>query len=98
MSEVGISTDDRVAVQMKRSDYDNYDYIIGMDHWNYKNILRIIGEDTEGKVSLLLEFAGSSRDIADPWYTSRFDVTYRDVVEGCQAFLEYLDKEGMGQK
>ena len=47
---------------------------------------------------MLLEFAGRRDSIADPWYTSRFDVTYRDVVEGCQAFLEYLDKEGMGQK
>ena len=90
MSEVGISTDDRVAVQMKRSDYDNYDYIIGMDHWNYKNILRIIGEDTEGKVSLLLEFAGSSRDIADPWYTGNFDQTYEDILEGCEALLQCL--------
>ena len=87
MREVGISTDNRVAVQLKRSDYDKYDYIIGMDRWNYKNILRIVGEDTEGKVSLLLEFAGSSRDIADPWYTGNFDQTYEDILEGCEALL-----------
>ena len=87
MREVGIPTDNRVAVQLKRSDYDKYDYIIGMDRWNYKNILRIVGEDTEGKVSLLLEFAGSSRDIADPWYTGNFDQTYEDILEGCEALL-----------
>lgn len=57
---------------------------------NYKNILRIIGEDIEGKVSLLLEFAGSSRDIADPWYTGNFDQTYEDILEGCEAFLTQL--------
>ncbi|RKI41829.1 low molecular weight phosphotyrosine protein phosphatase [bacterium D16-51] len=90
MREVGIPTDNRVAVQMRRSDYKKYDYIIGMDHMNYKNILRIIGEDIEGKVSLLLEFAGSSRDIADPWYTGNFDQTYEDILEGCEAFLTQL--------
>ena len=90
MREVGIPTDNRVAVQLKRSDYDKYDYIIGMDRWNYKNILRIVGEDTEGKVSLLLEFAGSSRDIADPWYTGNFDQTYEDILEGCEALLQRL--------
>lgn len=90
MREVGIPTDNRVAVQLKRSDYDKYDYIIGMDRWNYKNILRIVGEDTEGKVSLLLEFAGSSRDIADPWYMGNFDQTYEDILEGCEALLQRL--------
>ena len=90
MREVGIPTDNRVAVQLKRSDYDKYDYIIGMVRWNYKNILRIVGEDTEGKVSLLLEFAGSNRDIADPWYTGNFDQTYEDILEGCEALLQRL--------
>ena len=94
MRKVGIPTDNRVAVQMRRSDYEKYDYIIGMDHWNYKNILRIIGEDTEGKVSLLLEFAGSSRDIADPWYTGNFDQTYEDILEGCEALLHTILLEG----
>jgi protein-tyrosine phosphatase len=94
LREVGIPTDNRVAVQMKRSDYDKYDYIIGMDRWNYKNILRIVGEDVQGKVSLLLEFAGSSRDIADPWYTGNFDQTYEDVREGCEALLHQLILDG----
>lgn len=95
MREVGIPTDNRVAVQMRRSDYDKYDFIIGMDRWNYKNILRIVGEDSEGKVSLLLEFAGSTRDIADPWYTGNFDQTYEDVLEGCEALLHHILLEGM---
>ena len=90
MREVGIPTDNRVAVQMRRSDYEKYDYIIGMDRLNYKNILRIIGEDTEGHASLLLEFSGSNRDIAYPWYTGNFDQTYEDILEGCEALLKQL--------
>jgi len=72
------------------NDYNEYDYIIGMDSWNYKNILRITGGDPENKVHLLLEFAGLSRDIADPWYTGNFDKTYEDICEGCEAFLHNL--------
>lgn len=78
------------AAQMKQSDYGVYDYIIGMDKWNYKNILRITNGDPDGKVSLLLSFAGSSCDIADPWYTGNFDVTYDDICEGCEALLHYI--------
>ncbi len=92
MYEVGIPTDNRVAVQMKKSDYDKYDYLIGMDSWNRKNILRILGSDPEGKVSLLLEHAGRDGDIADPWYTGNFDETYRDVKEGCEALLREIMK------
>ena len=64
--------------------------ILGMDHWNLKNMLRILKADPEDKVKLLLDYSDTPRDIADPWYTGGFDVTYSDVVEGCEAFLEYL--------
>ena len=86
----GIPIESHQASQMNQSDYDNYDYIIGMDKWNYKNILRITGGDPENKVSLLLSFAGSSRDIADPWYTGNFDITYEDIREGCEALLNNI--------
>ncbi|MCD7825232.1 MAG: low molecular weight phosphotyrosine protein phosphatase [Clostridiaceae bacterium] len=90
LREMNIPMERHVAVQMSRSDYDKYDYIIGMDYWNYKNILRIVGGDPEGKVSLLPEFAGSSKEIADPWYTGDFDQTYEDILEGCEALLHRL--------
>ena len=61
-----------------------------MDDWILKNILRILNSDPEDKVKLLLDYSDDPRDIADPWYTGGFDVTYSDVVEGCEAFLEYL--------
>jgi len=94
LSEFGISTKGKYAIQMTKKDYDQYDYLIGMDDWNIRNIMRIIKRDPEHKVYKLLEFANSSRDIADPWYTGNFDITYDDIVEGCEAFLAYLEKEG----
>ncbi|MDO4278966.1 MAG: low molecular weight protein-tyrosine-phosphatase [Lachnoclostridium edouardi] len=86
----GISTEGKYAVQLRKKDYDNYDYLLGMDTWNIRNILRIVKSDPENKVHRLLDFSKEPRDIADPWYTGNFDVTYNDIVEGCQAFLNYL--------
>lgn len=87
LAEVGISCDGKRAVQLTKSDYDRYDYIIAMDEMNIRNIMRIIKRDPEGKVSLLLSHAGMSGSIADPWYTGNFDDTYRDVLLGCKALL-----------
>ena len=77
---------------MTKKDYAYYDYLIGMDSWNIRNMLRIFGSDPEQKVHKLLEFAGRPEDVADPWYTGNFDVTYRDVCEGCNGLLEYIRK------
>ena len=63
-----------------------------MEERNIRNILRIVGKDPEGKVKLLLDYSDNPRDIADPWYTGDFESTYRDVVEGCEGFLAYLEK------
>ncbi len=90
LRQEGIPVLRHYAQQMKKSDYEKYDMIIGMDGMNYRNIMRIIGSDPENKVSLLLEHAGSSRDIADPWYTGNFDQTFDDVLEGCEALLKEL--------
>lgn len=86
----GISCEGKRAVQLTASDYEKYDYLIGMDSSNIRNMLRMLGGDPEGKVYKLLSFAGSDRDISDPWYTGNFDVTYSDVSRGCSAFLKYL--------
>lgn len=92
LKEMNIPVTPRAAVQLKKSDYSKYDYLIGMDDWNIRNILRIVRSDPQHKVCKLLSFAGKSGDIADPWYTGNFDETYRDVLEGCQALLEQLEK------
>ena len=90
LAEHGIACEGKRAVQLRREDYAQYDYLIGMDSANIRNMHRMLGGDPEGKVFKLLSFAGSDRDISDPWYTGDFDATYRDVVEGCEALLARL--------
>lgn len=92
LRQVGIPVVPHRATQMTRADYEYYDYLIGMDSANIRNMNRIAGGDPEGKIYKLPSFAGSGRDIADPWYTGNFDETYNDVLEGCEGFLEYLAK------
>ncbi|MBO5303280.1 MAG: low molecular weight phosphotyrosine protein phosphatase [Lachnospiraceae bacterium] len=92
LRQVGIPVVPHRAIQMTKADYDDYDYLIGMDTANIRNMSRIAGGDSDNKIFKLLSFAGTSRDIADPWYTGNFDETYADVVEGCEAFLTYLKK------
>ena len=90
LRQYGISTEGKYAVTLRRSDYDKYDYIIGMEKYNIRNILRIIGSDPQQKVSLLLDYTKRPGDIADPWYTGNFDKTYEDILEGCQGLLDAL--------
>ena len=90
----GISCEGKRAVQVTKKDYVKYDYIFGMDQRNIRNMLRIFGGDPEGKVRLLLEMAGRSGDIADPWYTGNFQLTYSDIEEGCKGFFRYLKENG----
>ena len=90
LAEHGISCAGKHARQMTRADYDKFDYIIAMDRNNLRNLRRVIGEDEEGKVSLLLTHAGRSDDVADPWYTGDFDATWDDVNAGCQGLLKEL--------
>ncbi len=90
LTEEGIPFTKRRAVQFTADDYENYDYILLMEKYNFVNLCRIIGDDEDGKVHLLLEFTCENRDIADPWYTGNFDRTYSDVVRGCKGFLNHL--------
>lgn len=93
LKQKGIPFSEHISRQIKKEDYNKYDYILGMEEKNIRNILRIIGEDKENKVFRLLDFSEKPRDIADPWYTGDFDLTYYDIEEGCNAFLEYILKE-----
>ncbi|MGN0431870.1 MAG: low molecular weight protein-tyrosine-phosphatase [Lachnospiraceae bacterium] len=94
LRQVGIPVIPHRAVQMTKADYEYYDYLIGMDAANIRNMTRIADGDKEHKIYKLLDFTQYPRDIADPWYTGNFDETYEDVREGCVALLEYLKKEG----
>lgn len=90
LRQVGISCVGKTAVQLKKSDYGKYDYLIGMDSWNIRNMNRMLGGDPDGKIYKMMEFAGSSADVADPWYTGDFEETYRDVMAGCQGLLKRI--------
>ena len=88
----GISCAGKYAVRLEKSDYGYYDYIVGMDLYNLKNMLRLFGGDPENKVRLLMSFAGESRDVDDPWYTHDFETTYRDILAGCSALTEIVGR------
>ena len=90
LNKHGISCEGKRAVQLKRSDYDEFDYFVGMDSANIRNMHRILEGDPESKIYKLLSFAGRSDDVADPWYTGDFETTYNDVVEGCEALLQTI--------
>ncbi|MBD5466328.1 MAG: low molecular weight phosphotyrosine protein phosphatase [Lachnospiraceae bacterium] len=93
LKQYGISTAGKYAIQLKKSDYRDYDYLIGMEERNLTNMRRITGGDPDKKMHCLLDFSNHPRDIADPWYTGNFDLTYTDILEGCKAFLSYLENE-----
>ena len=80
------------AVQMTKSDYQEYDYLIGMDTANIRNMIRIADGDPDNKIYKILSFTGSGADVADPWYTDNFDKTYEDVVAGCEGFIKFLQE------
>ena len=94
LRQYGISTAGKYAVQMTKADYAKYDYLIGMELYNIRNMLRILGGDPEHKVCRLLDFTDHPRDIDDPWYTGNFDLTYDEILEGCQAFYRHLVENG----
>ena len=81
------------AVQLTAEDYKKYDYLIGMDGMNIRNIMRIIGSDPDGKVFRLMDFTERKGDVADPWYSNRFDTAFNDISEGCRCLLEKIKSQ-----
>lgn len=90
LAQHGIACHGHAARQLRRQDYDRYDYLIGMETANIRNMLRITGGDGDGKISRLLDHTARPGDVADPWYTGDFEATWRDVNDGCRALLEEL--------
>ena len=90
LAEHGVSCGGHHARQLRRSDYDAYDLLIGMDQANLRNMRRICGGDPAGKIRLLLDYTSRPGSVADPWYTGDFDAAWRDVDEGCRALLAAL--------
>lgn len=79
------------ARQLTKADAKHFDYLIGMDTANIRNMRRMTGADD--KIYKLLAFADIGRDVADPWYTGDFAATYADVSLGCKMLLEKLKEE-----
>ena len=86
----GISCEGKRSARLCREDYEKYDLFIGMDSANVRNMRIMLGGDPEGKVRKLMEYTARGGNVADPWYTDRFDIAYRDIYEGCAALLEIL--------
>lgn len=94
LAEQGISCAGKTARQITKADYAHYDYIIGMDHSNLRNMQWAFGGDPQHKLSLLLDYTHRPGQVADPWYTGNFDATWQDVSEGCRGLLDKLRREG----
>ena len=93
LSEHGIPFDKgKRARRINSGDYDRFDTIVCMDASNLRLMKYIIPEDPEGKIHMMMNYAGKRRDVADPWYTGDFETTYRDLVEGCTAMLDQLSQ------
>lgn len=90
LAEHGIDCSGKTARQLRRSDYDRFDLLIGMDSANLRSMQRICGDDPQGKMHLLLDFTDHPGSVADPWYTGDFDATWRDVEAGCRRLLEKM--------
>ena len=92
LRRMNIPFEEHKSRQIKKEDYNNFDYILAMEDKNIKNILEIVGEDTENKVYRLLDFSKTPANVADPWYTGDFLTTYYDLLYGCEEFFKYLEK------
>lgn len=93
LEEHGIDCSGKTARQITKQDYDKFDYIIGMDSANMRNMLRMFGEDKQGKLSLLKEYTDFPGDVADPWYTRDFKLTWNEVADGCRGLLQAITSD-----
>ena len=83
----GIRCDGKRAIRLQSSDYEKYDLFVGMDSANIRNMHVILGGDPENKIRKLMDYTSRHGDVADPWYSDRFDIAYRDIYEGCEGLL-----------
>lgn len=86
----GIDCTGKRAVRLTREDYEKYDLFIGMDANNIRNMHRIFGSDPQGKIRKMMDYTSRGGDVADPWYSDRFDIAYRDIFDGCKGLFAEL--------
>lgn len=90
----GLSCQGKTARQVRSRDYQRFDYLLCAEQYNIRNLRWIIPRDPAHKILRMLEFSPRPRDISDPWYTGNFELAYSDIVEGCESFLEHLERSG----
>ena len=90
LEQMGVTCENHRATQITKEDYDKYDYIIVMEERNRRDLLRIIGEDKDNKIHLLMEYTKNNKDIDDPWYSGDFDTAFNEINEGCISLYNYL--------
>lgn len=88
LAKHGIACEGKHAVQLKKSDGEVYDLFVGMDSMNIRNMHRILGSEQAHKIKKLMDYTARGGEVADPWYSDRFDLAYRDIYEGCTALLQ----------
>ena len=86
----GIPVREKRARQICREDLERFDLLVGMDHANLRNMWRILGANSKKKTCLLMDFTSRGGEVADPWYSDRFDITFRDIRDGCEGLLEAI--------
>lgn len=93
LKEHGLDSNGKTARQITSSDYNRFDYIVAMDRMNIRNISYIIKSDPEHKISLLMDYTSTKKDVADPWFTGDFDTTWDDVLKGCTGLLKRIQSD-----
>lgn len=90
LADHGISCKGKTARQLTRADYSYYDLLICMDEWNMRNMKRMLGDDPDDKMRMLMDYTHRPGEVTDPWYTGNFEATWKDVLEGCTGLLAEL--------
>ena len=93
LDRLGISYAGKYSQRLTAEDYKKYDYFIGMDENNRRTMKRMLGGDPENKVSLLLDYTDTPRDVADPWWTGDFEATYNDITRGIDGLYNFLKEQ-----
>ena len=93
LEEHNVTIEKHVAKRIQKEDYQDYDYIIGMDQQNYDDLIQLFDGDPENKIKLLMSFTGKDEEIEDPWYTNRFERVYNQIQKGCKALFDQLVEE-----
>ena len=92
LDKYGIDYSKKRAVKLTAKDYGEFDYFIGMEKANKRNMERIFNGDPEGKISLIMDYTDTPKDVADPWYTGDFEKCKTDIINGCKALLKEIQK------